>query len=364
MELNFDKEMDALLRRAARSGEIASSNAQNHLDADEISAFAENALPEKTRAVYVKHFAECDRCRTILSNTILLNRETASTVSAEPETIKPKVPWYRKIFAVPNLAYAMGALVLLFGGFLGILVYQSSNSSQNAEISRISDNEPKMTPNASGGETFYNSNLMSSNTADTSTNFSANTSITMSNAAATNTNTAVSTATTNTTTLAATPEVLAREKRDDRMQTDEKNKTAAARSNIPEKKPENDSAADQTLAEENSAAKIAPAKPVQPAPTAPVAGVSELQNNARAKKLSKEESENKSSSEPAREIGGKSFNRRDGVWYDANYRGQSTINIRRNTEAYRKLDKGLRIVAESLEGTVVVVWKEKAYRIQ
>ena len=82
MELNFDKEMDALLRQAARSGEFVSTNPQSHLDADEISAFAENALPEKTRSVYIKHFADCDRCRTILSNTILLNAEAENEAAS------------------------------------------------------------------------------------------------------------------------------------------------------------------------------------------------------------------------------------------------------------------------------------------
>ena len=63
-------------------------------------------------------------------------------------------------------------------------------------------------------------------------------------------------------------------------------------------------------------------------------------------------------------VGGKNFRNRDGVWYDLAYRSQATINIRRRSEEYRKLDSGLRSIAESLSGTVVVVWESKAYRIQ
>ncbi|MEQ1920953.1 MAG: hypothetical protein ABL952_00460 [Pyrinomonadaceae bacterium] len=44
MELEFDKEIDAILRKG-RSGQIAAVKAAtaSHLDADSISAFAENA---------------------------------------------------------------------------------------------------------------------------------------------------------------------------------------------------------------------------------------------------------------------------------------------------------------------------------
>ena len=63
-------------------------------------------------------------------------------------------------------------------------------------------------------------------------------------------------------------------------------------------------------------------------------------------------------------VSGKGFQRRNNVWYDNSYRGQATTNVRRGTEEYRKLDGGLRSIAESLSGVVVVVWTGKAYRIQ
>ena len=65
-----------------------------------------------------------------------------------------------------------------------------------------------------------------------------------------------------------------------------------------------------------------------------------------------------------RTISGKTFENRDRVWYDSAYHGQATTNVRRGTEEYKKLDGGLRNIANSLGGTVVIVWKEKAYRIQ
>lgn len=65
-----------------------------------------------------------------------------------------------------------------------------------------------------------------------------------------------------------------------------------------------------------------------------------------------------------RTVSGKTFNKRDGAWYDSAYRGQATVNVRRGTDEFKKLDGGLRNIAITLGGTVVVVWKEKTYRIQ
>ena len=89
MELEFDKEIDAILRKA-RSGIVTNNGSDaGHLDADSIAAFAENALPDKSRLLYIEHFADCDKCRQQLSQTILMNNEavtspegTASKVSA------------------------------------------------------------------------------------------------------------------------------------------------------------------------------------------------------------------------------------------------------------------------------------------
>jgi hypothetical protein len=65
-----------------------------------------------------------------------------------------------------------------------------------------------------------------------------------------------------------------------------------------------------------------------------------------------------------RRVGGKSFNNRDGAWYDTAYRGQATINYRRSSVDYKQLDAAARNIADTLGGTVVIVWKGKAYRIQ
>ncbi len=64
-----------------------------------------------------------------------------------------------------------------------------------------------------------------------------------------------------------------------------------------------------------------------------------------------------------KQVSGKTFEFRRGAWFDTTYRGQGTVNVRRNTADYQKLDVGLRGIAESFFGTVVTIWNGKAYRI-
>ena len=89
------------------------------------------------------------------------------------------------------------------------------------------------------------------------------------------------------------------------------------------------------------------------------------ESKAKKTQAAKDDAEDKSGAAAATTIvGGKTFRRDGNVWYDAAYRGQATINIARGTKEYKKLDSGLRVIVENLGGAVVIVWKERAYRIQ
>src|SRR5450432_2844997 len=97
MELEFDKEIDAILRKARDSGVVSDVvSPDGHLDADTIAAFSESALPERARLAYTQHFADCDGCRKILSRSILMNTEAgtvAASRAAAPLADLP-LPWY------------------------------------------------------------------------------------------------------------------------------------------------------------------------------------------------------------------------------------------------------------------------------
>ena len=369
MELNFDKEMDALLRQTARSGEIVSTNTETHLDADEISAFSENALPEKTRAVYIKHLADCDRCRTILSNLILLNAEAetetaSSAVPTAPEIVETEIPWYRKMFLMPNLAYTMGALVLVFGGFLGFLVLQNTSDSGVFDMARTAANNSAASGPNAGDEAMPSgmSNAMT-NTAASDAN----------SAIASNANSAVysSNMTSNSANMPSAPSEPADERRDQKNQTlnEQKEKDVPADSVSRETQSLAKTAEEEKLADKPKPARQETVPNIsagasQPAPP-PSKDDDEDSTQLRAKKMAKAEAN-------SRRVGGKTFNRTGGVWVDSAYDKSAGANmslpptqtVRRGSNEYKKLDKEVRVIAESVDGAVIIVWKSKAYRIQ
>lgn len=381
MDFEFDKEIDVLLRQTAHSGGFVSNQPATHLDADEISAFAENALPEKIRQKYTLHLADCDRCRKSLSNLIELNSETENIAvhAEEKHFIAVPVPWYRKLFAFPNLAYTMGGLVLAFSGIAAYTVMQNVNSSENAEVSQIYERQPNGKGMSSDGEAIVGESY-SSNSA-----MSANTM--MSNAAVMNlsSNSAanfpampsapVRTTNSNTTVL--------REEADKDLKVEAKplsppkapidlaktNDSIASGVALPTPAKENEYVMDGELQKQQNQAQnsiaqnesnITPdSRNVKRAPMPAL----RAENKSRKAEELRDDTQGKSKSVATTSVGGKTFKRENNVWYDSAYRGQATVNVTRGTNEYKKLDSGLRGIAENLGGTVVIVWKAKAYRI-
>ncbi len=71
MKQETNNEIDLLLRRLGRRQDAPASDGDlrvdtDHLDADELSSYAENALPAAARARYTEHLAECTRCRELV----------------------------------------------------------------------------------------------------------------------------------------------------------------------------------------------------------------------------------------------------------------------------------------------------------
>src|SRR5437763_865283 len=128
MREGFDKEIDSLLRRRARTAVVArprgngadASQTDVHLDADCLSAFAEGLMPAPARVNAASHLAECDECR---STVVRLARaagvegelERRAAVPASVASAKParRREWLAAIFAPRVLRYAAPALALL-----------------------------------------------------------------------------------------------------------------------------------------------------------------------------------------------------------------------------------------------------------
>lgn len=368
----FDNEIDSILRKTARNQTaFATVNLpSNHLDADEIAAFAENALPEKARSNYIAHFADCDRCRKTLSNVIALNSELQSEIihAEEPKLLAAtaKIPWYRRFFTVPTLALTMGAFVLFFAGIGIFSILQ--NDSMSPQVSQVSEKQPGGKGMSSDGDSSPPENYsgtVSNQSAANSNMMSANTTANISNSA-----------------NASAPALTAANS-NSAINRDEPEKTAKTEENQSSKLLSSDS---KLSANEQSDAAVVPPAPPPPPPVEATKEDSDKnaqetpetedrirQQNppkpsvARAAPsvgTQKPEAKRKAESAETTTVNGKNFKRSNNVWVDSAYRGQATTNVSRGTNEYKNLDSDLRGIVENLGGTVVIVWKERAYRIQ
>ncbi len=397
MEFEFDKEMDALLRQAAR-GEIVSANQKSeienpklpHLDADEISLFAENALPEQVKTRFVEHFADCGRCRKILSNVISLDAETVKKTVQASETAKISnvAPWYRRLFAVPNLAYALGALLLVFGGIIAYTILRSANDSQNTEVAQVESTEKMQAPNAGDNTQIIESNTAAmsnggSMLSNSSTSMQSNSSISNAVSKMSNTSVVSPKPTANSTANGASvsnPAVTLNKQRGKESETvknearntadstaaanDNKAASEASGANFAEQKNQAAASEKKMRAATDDKDAIQSDAPKPESNAAARSALVELPLNGRNANDLKNDRDKKAASGERRQIGGKTFRRENGVWYDASYNGQATTNVGRGSEDFKKLDAGLRSIAGNLSGAIVVVYQGKAYRIQ
>lgn len=401
MEFEFDKEMDSILRQTAQRENIVSTKFNAHIDADEISLFAENALMKKARLHVTEHLADCSKCRKILSNVIALNSESPSEIVHTEESkvtvVYTPIPWYRKLFAFPQLAYTMGGLTVLLAGMIGFIALQSFNESKNSSIAQLekTSERPRGASGAdSDGETVtmetYSANT-SANAASVASNAPANASNAAMNVAGksnipntpavSNSNTAASIPLKRELSpveLAATPSPATETEDAAKNEKDSENKEAKPETNYSADSaagsaarqrndyPQNSIVQNQTAITPDS--RNVQTRRVQNLPmnnrSAPVSIQQEPSSVPRDAAKTKSVDDKKLSSEKPRSIGGKKFTRKDGVWYDTAYNQQKTVNVRRNSGDYKKLDSGLRLIADNLGGTVVIVWKSSAYRIQ
>jgi hypothetical protein len=177
MKPEFDREIDALLRGHARGGGGASATGGEarafvrdlsagerardqaarldtqaaHLDADELAAFAENALPTAARSRYAAHLADCDDCRHTATQLALAAGVTV--VSDEREVVATEkivgASWRERVAALiaPRAwRYAMPVVALLCVGVIALVVMrrvpragmQLARNNEEAQADRAS----------------------------------------------------------------------------------------------------------------------------------------------------------------------------------------------------------------------------------
>jgi hypothetical protein len=395
-----NNEIDILLRGLAQR-ERAAANAQSvpqsakavlpaatslHLDADELSAYAENALPVTTRARYTAHLTDCDDCRKIVSQLSVATGLPVEARVAGPEIVVST--WSERLAALLSprkLRYAMPALVLFAVIAVGFFALR-----QKKEASLVAQNGSAETPRVA--ETQVDSKQSATSPAPRGSKTAGNeepagdqrhSKAQPETRAGTTEKAATSSG------AAASPTAApAKDKESSKNETVATARPSYAPEPTPSAKPTTETAraetakvADESREKEEAAArkkeadktgtfavtasKDAPASPQTGSAQAPARKAKTAPANGRlmggvAGARTDDQAE-------IRTIAGRRFRRQNGAWVDTAYESsQSTTNVARGSEQYRALiadEPAIGTIAEQLSGQVIVVWKGRAYRI-
>jgi len=398
MNEETNNEMDLLLRRLGRRPDRSVSDANGdieHLDADELNAYAENVLPAAARARYTEHLAECARCRDLV-----VQLSSSAGVVPVRETVKaPEASALRKflasLFSPLVLRYAVPALGLIVVAAIGLFVLRQNKReggsiAQNAEPSKYTG---AATPNPSeqSAHTFsydtpgkpaavksQNGSLPADQTA----------------AAAPEPPPAAGVA------GEASRDALGKKEEPEQPVTTDAPAAAAPKptptaevteqqaKSVPREEAAQDRASKETPAdtdkiavagkvEDRKTAELKPAARSEPSANATPGSFSALTSlppgtasagaRSRNAKDSEREDKNKDDSNTTT-VAGRHFRKRGGVWIDTAYNSSSNpTNVTRGSEQYRALiadEPGIKTIADQLDGEILVVWKGRPYRIR
>jgi Putative zinc-finger len=400
-----DAQIDLLLRAYSRktgpsaTEDDASGRGGTHLDADELSAFADGALPPATSARYVSHLADCDDCRKLATQlTIAAGESVPLRVQAATEISRQASPWrrFRDLFAAPNLRYAAFALIVIAAvGITFVALRRQSDNSLLAQRTTAPPSGDAATQVPAAGAPAASSadrqtaskspsapdSLEKSKSLDTSaappppplkeTDLAKNAPVPSKRAESE---------------VAEAPPSYAPAPPGERSEPSAsvgglKAGVATAQPAEPKKADDNFRMSDRARADENARARQMEIDRAGQRKGGPSRNESSNRSNvanqesaaaSRGERRDKsEETQDQSRTQgllmaesDERKVGGRSFRRQGGAWVDKKFKSSMAVtDIRRGSEEFRALDSDLRSIAGQLTGEIVVVWKSKAYRI-
>jgi hypothetical protein len=426
--------MERLLRRyARRNGETlratgdagdnapGGGNAGAHLDADEMNAYAENALPEAARSRYFAHLADCETCRKLVTELTL-----AASVSNEGKArvaaldIKPPTSWRKwlaAIFSPPVLRYGVPALALFAVVIVAIVATRSQRDSGSVALNKDESrySAPANVPSLKSETENTTATGTAQNHSNSNVGVLSDQPVAQPGVSATPVP-----ATSSPMEEDAAPSVSQEEVARSETSQAADAKTKAGEFGAGRKREQADVAAAPPTPASDSQVLAAPApiderrdqdKPSEPKKTAGKDNIDELPTNGRAASgavVNKPEArddrnvvggnattttaraaqnqarrrppaaaksvpadmtterERKESQPATVSVGGRHFQKQGNAWVDTNYNSsRPTTNIHRGSEQYRALvadEPGLRSITQQLGGEVIVVWKSRAYR--
>jgi len=379
MKHESNNEMDLLLRRLGRRDEPAA--ADNHLDADELNAYAENALPAKARARYMAHLAECASCRSLVVELSSSANVVASTESAavnEPSGFRKLLA---SLFTPMVLRYAAPALGLIVVAAIGFVVLRRERRSEYVAQETNTQQQTATAPATKSPEDVVNNYGLTANTPSPGR--------VNDTAEKTKEQPAVAPVPNAPPTVTSVETEVAKEKKSEQPKPEEQK--AAADAPAPAK-PEPTPTPDQgARAAEPQVARNE--DKVQPAGTTETAGKDvrgaqrddergtsgftrarrqgDSVGGARTGSVAAMQSSDKdlsgNVSANTRTVAGRRFRKQGGVWIDTAYdSSKDVMTVTRGSEQYRALvadEPAIKTIADQLEGEILVVWKTRTYRI-
>lgn len=402
-----DAQMDVLLRRHARKAGAANigqpaAGATNHPDPDELSAFAEGAVPGAARAQYISHLADCDQCRALVSQ---LTMAAGVTIAPEAGGVAARGSFWERLsglFAINRLGYAAAALVLVVAAGITFVVLnrgtRDTNLAQGSQT-RSEDASAAKTPesNNSPNEVVTNPPPKPAPTVEGKLEVRKEEPATVAKKDVLDGLDADKSAPGPPASKAASgvsesAPVFAPPPPGERREAEREDREARSLSTLAPAPKKAGNANDDLKATEqpdrgrnmNDTNNVQQEqvlnqndKPKGPnrsrSQQEPLFGAlrdnrAQSRSNERAPETQKQNEAGASAGDEERRsersAGGHRFHREGNAWVDSLYKSSmSRKSVKRNSDDFQKLDAGLQSIANQLGGEVVVVWKGKAYRI-
>lgn len=388
MKQETNNEMDLLLRQLARRQDVFAPGAEDHLDADELSAYAENVVPVKARARYTAHLAECSRCRDLV---VQLSASAGVVIAEQTEKVSGPSGWRKflaSLFSPMVLRYAAPALGLIVVAAIGLVVLRRDRAPDY--VSQVQNEQPRP---AAGVAQLTEADSRQQQTNDSLTKPSdatANKEVPTKNSpqlsptpvpegtrAAADQNERSAKAPepkpeAQPVVAAAEPpapatktDVISDEKRQQSKDIEQKQEAEVKVTPADDSKKNFEVDRVAKLSEEPATARAREAK--RKSEIGFVTGVAS--GAAAPASAPREESgrDDKDSSAETKTVAGRTFRKRGGIWIDTAYDApRATMNLNRGSEAYRSLvadEPAIKTITDQLDGEIIVVWKGRAYHI-
>jgi len=392
MKQSNHNDVDLLLRSLARVEEEKawtdensfSATAMDHLDADELNLYAEGVLPPPARARYTKHLADCQSCRTLVAG---LAQSAGHTVRQDATPQQSGVKFWHSLatlFSLPVLRYALPALALTGVVALGLLALRDQRGS---DLVAVNQKAKPATALDRPSENLADSGIAAPSPvlqrqgtdSNTASNEPKNSPGDNSGLLAQRRDSTIGGITTDGTAakdVAESPQVTGgwasqpvyapEPAPPPKVSSEEVAKAAARKENLYESESMNRRQEELKLLSKSKddSQTHGPARSRTMSGGSRREADSPAENRAAADKAKKEVAEEVQ----MRTVSGRRFRRQGNAWVDTAYEGsRGATNVGRGSEQFRALmadEPGLRAVVQQLGGEVVVVWKNRAYRIR